>query len=252
MRWDEMLFAAQTFRCFWKRDLGRRWWQPSQSQGWGPVQGGGKGVLEVCTPILDTAGCCLGLSPVIPTWKAASYTNSHIPPPRADAGGAVWSLWCQHVSTHACLQLATPWWGWGAPCPPLCLAPGGCGSLFEARSLRNLWGTAGQPQPGCSLSSPPCSRKEMGSAADPPLSWPAAVPLPQGKWTGSVPVLGTFVSPPDPHAAWRGRSSGTCHVLGKDGWQLLSPQVSGPCITAAMCWRPWCCSTPPTNPCVMR
>lgn len=151
MRWDEMLFAAQTFRCFWKRDLGRRWWQPSQSRGWGPVQGGGKGVLEVCTPILDTAGCCLGLSPVIPTWKAASYTNSHIPPPRADAGGAVWSLWCQHVSTHACLQLATPWWGWGAPCPPLCLAPGGCGSLLEARSLR---GTSGGQQGSPSLAAP--------------------------------------------------------------------------------------------------
>lgn len=24
MGWDEMLFAAQTFRCFWKIDVGRR------------------------------------------------------------------------------------------------------------------------------------------------------------------------------------------------------------------------------------
>lgn len=78
------------------------------------------GSFHVCTPIPDTPGCCLALSPVIPTWKAASYTNSHVPPPRADAGGDVWSLWCQHVSSHACLQLATPWWGWGTP-RPLCV-----------------------------------------------------------------------------------------------------------------------------------
>lgn len=58
----------------------------------------------------------------------------------------------------------------------------------------------------------------MGSTADPLLSRLAAVPLPQGKWTGSVPILGMFMSPPDPHSLGRGGGCPRGPATFGEGW----------------------------------
>lgn len=180
----------------------------------------------------------------------------HQQPRSSPQGGCWWG--CVVTVVPACLipcvlAACHPLVGMGYPTSALCLAPGGGGCLLEARSPRRTsGGQQGSPSPAAPFPPLPAAGRRWEVQQIPCCpGWQLSLFR-----RGSGQVLSpswACLCHPLTHTAWGG--GGVLRVLprlGKDGWQLLCPQVSGPCITAVMCWRPWCCSTPPTSPCVTR